>query len=224
VTAPPTAAGGGRVCPPAAVTVAGLDIATRHHRDADAVAVRLAGLLPPAWADRLVVATHVQPGTPAHVALSVEVPADADSAWSHLVAGVAGAGLAEPALASGERTLDPALASGERTLGPPEHVAHARAAAHAHAARSSGRAVVVPGVTGLPAALPVAELLERTAVERVAVLAGGDAPADALLLTRGFLRPRWSQGALVLHVQPAAGDVLVPFEVPDPTPCCADHP
>ena len=104
-----------------------------------------------------------------------------------------------------------------------DHVAHARAATATHTGRASGRAVVVPGVADLPAALPVRELLGRTVVERVVLLAGGDAPPDAELVTRAFLRPRWSQGALVLHVQPGAGGVLVPFEVPEPTPCCADH-
>jgi hypothetical protein len=213
VTALPSAAGGGLDSPPAARAVAGLDVAARHQRDADAVAVRLAALLPPAWADRLVVATHVVPGEPAHVALAVEAPADADSVWAGLVAALAAAGLE-----------DAALSLGERGLGPQEHVPHARAAAAEHAARRSGRAVVVPGAAGLPSALRVAALLEQSAVERVVVLAGDDAPPDAVLVTRGFLRPRWSQGALVLHVQPAAGGVLAPFEVPDPTPCCADHP
>ncbi|MEU7298253.1 hypothetical protein AB0A76_34535 [Streptomyces exfoliatus] len=31
------------------------------------------------------------------------------------------------------------------------------------------------------------------------------------------------QGELVLAAMPAAGGVLVPFEMPDPTPSCADH-
>ncbi len=212
MTAPPSAAGGELDAPPAVRTVAGLDVAARHQRDADAVAVRLAALLPAAWADRLVVATHVVPGEPAHVALAVEAPVDADSAWAELVAALATAGLE-----------DAALSLGERGLGRKEHVSHARAAAAEHAARRSGRAVVVPGTADLPSALRVGGLLERTAVERVVVLAGDDAPPDAVLVTRGFLRPRWSRGALVLHVQPAAGGVLAPFEVPDPTPCCADH-
>ena len=212
MTVPHTAAGGGTSAPPAAGTVVGLDVALRHERDADAVGVRLAQALPVAWRDSLVVATHLVPGDPRHVALSVEAPTDADSVWQAVVDAAAAGGLAEPA-----------LALGDRTAGAEEHVAHARTAASAHLARSSGRAVVVPGVTTLPGALTVAEVLDRTAIDAVQVLAGGVASPGTLLLTRDFVRPRWSQGALVLHVQPAAGGVLVPFEVPNPTPCCADH-
>ena len=69
----------------------------------------------------------------------------------------------------------------------------------------------------------VAALLDSTAVQRVQVLGGTEPDPATTLLTRGFLRPRWSEGALVLHVQPAARGVLVPFETPDPTPCCAAH-
>jgi len=28
---------------------------------------------------------------------------------------------------------------------------------------------------------------------------------------------------MVLHVRPAVGGVVVPFEQPNQTPCCADH-
>ena len=37
------------------------------------------------------------------------------------------------------------------------------------------------------------------------------------------VHPQWQDGELVLTLMPAVGGVLVPFEVPDPTPCCADH-
>lgn len=42
-------------------------------------------------------------------------------------------------------------------------------------------------------------------------------------MTRDHVRPQWQDGELVLTLMPAVGGVLVPFEVPDPTPCCADH-
>ena len=158
------------------------------------------------------VATHIERETPAHVVLTVEFPPDADSVMPALRAAVAAAGLAEPT-----------LVLGDHTSGPAEHVPHARAAVTAHLARTSGRVVVAPGLADLPERLLVAELVDRTAVDRLEVLAGGAAGPDDVLVPRGFVRPRWSQGSLVLHVQPGAGGVLVPFEVPDPTPCCADH-
>jgi hypothetical protein len=213
VTVPRTAAGEGHVRLPTAAAVAGLDVATRHERDADAVAVRLAQLVPVPWRHRLVVATHVERRPPAHVVLTIEVPADVAGVEPALRAAVHAAGLAEPA-----------LVLGKHTSGPAEHVTHACLAVTAHIAARSGRVVVAPGLSDLPERLLVAELLERGVVERVEVLAGGVAAPDAVLVPRGFLRPRWSQGSLVLHVQPGAGGVLVPFEVPDPTPCCADHP
>jgi hypothetical protein len=43
------------------------------------------------------------------------------------------------------------------------------------------------------------------------------------ILTRDFVRPQWLDGRLTLITTPAAGDRIAPFEVPNPTPCCADH-
>lgn len=41
--------------------------------------------------------------------------------------------------------------------------------------------------------------------------------------TRDFVRPQWIGEALTLLVQPARDGRVVPFEGPNPTPCCADH-
>jgi len=43
------------------------------------------------------------------------------------------------------------------------------------------------------------------------------------LLTRDFVRPRWSNGELVLHVQPAIGGQPGPLGDTESTPGCADH-
>jgi hypothetical protein len=87
-----------------------------------------------------------------------------------------------------------------------------------------GRAVLYPGAAALTGTLTVGELLDRSAIDRVALLGAPDAPPpDARLVTRDHVRPQWQNGELVLTVMPASGGVLVPFEVPDPTPCCADH-
>ncbi|MGC0429432.1 hypothetical protein RKD32_005787 [Streptomyces sp. SAI-195] len=56
------------------------------------------------------------------------------------------------------------------------------------------------------------------------VLGTPDEPApDTRLVTRDHVRPHWQDGRLVLAAMPAVGGTLVPFEDPDPTPCCADH-
>lgn len=99
----------------------------------------------------------------------------------------------------------------------------ALAAAAARRDRSEGRAVWFPGHDGVGDEITVADLLDRTAVDRVEVLGAGAADGRTVVQTRGFLRPRFVAGQLVLHVQPARGGVLVPFETPSPTPCCVDH-
>ncbi|MER6289508.1 hypothetical protein [Streptomyces sviceus] len=87
-----------------------------------------------------------------------------------------------------------------------------------------GRAVIYPGVASLTGTLTIAELLARSAIDRVTVLGtpGRPLPGTAMV-TRDHVRPQWQDGTLVLTAMPAAGGTLVPFEVPDPTPCCADH-
>ncbi|MFF2732146.1 hypothetical protein ACFVS9_30075 [Streptomyces sp. NPDC058008] len=88
----------------------------------------------------------------------------------------------------------------------------------------AGRAVLYPGAAALTGTLTVAELVARSAIARVRVLGTADRPDPATrVVTREFVRPRWQDGELVLAAMPAAGGTLVPFEVPDPTPCCADH-
>ncbi|AVH61065.1 MULTISPECIES: hypothetical protein [Streptomyces] len=87
-----------------------------------------------------------------------------------------------------------------------------------------GRAVLYPGVSSLTGTLTVAEVLARSAIDRVTILGtAGQSASDARLVTQDHVRPQWQDGALVLTAMPAAGGTLVPFEVPDPTPCCADH-
>ncbi|MGN9757911.1 hypothetical protein [Streptomyces sp. SD31] len=88
-----------------------------------------------------------------------------------------------------------------------------------------GRAVIYPGVASLTGTLMIAEVLSRSAIDRVTVLGRprGRPTPDAQLVTWDHVRPQWQNGELVLTAMPAVGGTLVPFEVPDPTPCCADH-
>lgn len=80
-----------------------------------------------------------------------------------------------------------------------------------------------PGVDLLTGTGPVADVLAGTAIDEVRVLAGGTLPPGAVLQTRGFCRPVYEAGALVLHVLSAGPGRVAPFEVPNPTPCCAAH-
>lgn len=87
-----------------------------------------------------------------------------------------------------------------------------------------GRAVIYPGVSALTGTLTVADVLSRSAIDRVTVLGTPGRPApETPLMTAGHVRPQWLDGELVLTAMPAVGGTLVPFEVPEPTPCCADH-
>ncbi|MFJ2904022.1 MULTISPECIES: hypothetical protein [unclassified Streptomyces] len=87
-----------------------------------------------------------------------------------------------------------------------------------------GRAVLYPGATTLTGTVTLAELLSRSAITRVTVLGTPTQPAPhTRLLTRDHVRPHWHHDELVLTTMPAPADTLIPFEVPNPTPCCADH-
>ncbi|MFJ5301233.1 hypothetical protein [Streptomyces sp. NPDC088350] len=99
-------------------------------------------------------------------------------------------------------------------------------AAAEHTARRSGRAVLFPGAEHLTGTIPLSDLLERTAIDRVIVVGAtsGETPAPVTPVhTQDHVRPEWREGHLVLALVPAPGNTLTPFEVPNPTPCCADH-
>ncbi len=125
------------------------------------------------------------------------------------------------------RTPQPHVALSLSFAGPPPAelagVADSPEAAAGQLARSSGRAVLYPGVDLLVGTLSVAEVLDRSAIERVEVLGGGAADPAALIDTGDFVRPQWRAGVLTLTTTPAAGGRLVPFETREPTPCCAGH-
>ena len=95
-----------------------------------------------------------------------------------------------------------------------------------HTDGTGGRAVRYPGVESLVGSLRVGEVLAGTAIERVLVMGLPDRPEaapDAILDTRSFVRPQWMDGRLTLLAMPTPDGHIAPFEVPNPTPCCADH-
>ncbi|CAN5573795.1 hypothetical protein BH10ACT10_BH10ACT10_00170 [soil metagenome] len=85
------------------------------------------------------------------------------------------------------------------------------------------RMFVYPGHHLLVGALAAGDLVARSGIDQVRGLGGVDPVVDDLVDTQAFVRPLVERGRLVLLVRPAAGGMLVPFEQPHPTPCCADH-
>ncbi|MCC3653967.1 hypothetical protein LIX60_21380 [Streptomyces sp. S07_1.15] len=121
------------------------------------------------------------------------------------------------------------LAAGAAGGEPVLRTARDRLAAQGYEVRDgapdeAGRAVLYPGAGALTGTLTLAEVLTRSAIEQVRVVGTPDEPLPSTrLVTREHVRPQWQNGRLVLAAMPAAGGTLVPFEDPDPTPCCADH-
>ncbi|MFI7273066.1 hypothetical protein [Streptomyces sp. NPDC049879] len=89
--------------------------------------------------------------------------------------------------------------------------------------RAAGRAVVFPGSEALPDSLTLADLYATTAVGRAEVLGGTVPDPGAYLDTCGHVRPQWEGGELLLRLMPSRGGRYVPFEIPDPHPCCGGH-
>ncbi|MGC9669281.1 hypothetical protein ACNTMW_22320 [Planosporangium sp. 12N6] len=115
--------------------------------------------------------------------------------------------------------------SGAQDPWPPDAVgtAGARRAAAEHTARTGGRAVHYPGVELLTGSLPVGEVIGRSAIERVVMLGGVEAAPETVLHTLDYVRPVWRDGRLTLVTRPAPEGTLAPFELRNPTPCCADR-
>ncbi len=90
-------------------------------------------------------------------------------------------------------------------------------------APQAGRAFVFAGMTALERIVTVRTLLDRTAVQEVVTVGGIVALTSDRIDTQRHLRPEFVAGRLVLRTRPAADVELVPFEQPNPTPCCAAH-
>ncbi|WP_433429565.1 hypothetical protein [Nonomuraea sp. CA-141351] len=116
----------------------------------------------------------------------------------------------------------PSWALGDARTGP--LAAGAALAAAEHAARRSGRVVTYPGRDLLAGTVTVGTILGDSAIDRVLLLASPEPPhAGTPVLTSDHVRPVWRDGLMTLLTMPAAGGRLAPAEVPNPTPCCADH-
>ncbi len=194
--------------------VAGLDLLTERERHADELILTFVAALHARGGSGITAATHwARIGELRHITLSVESASlKSDVFWEALW---------DTASAASQDTTGVIL--GEGYVGPPAWRHLVENAVAAHTGRSGGRAVIFPGSATLTGLVSVAELLDTSAIDRVRVLAGGEVNPATVINTRGFLRPRWSDGELILDTQPASGGTLVPFETPSPTPCCAAH-
>ncbi len=109
------------------------------------------------------------------------------------------------------------------TAGPREWATGAAQAVAELSGRTAGRAVVFGGQQNLVGVVDTDTVPVLSAVNEVVGIAGTPT-AGTRLVTQDFVRPVLLGGRLVLQVRPIGpdGDVA-PFEVPNPTACCAAH-
>lgn len=161
----------------------------------------------------VVACTHmVSGGDRPHVAVSLTSTADlADSVRSAVADRGVGLAITRPGAS------EPELA------GPSRLVRGAYVAAVEAALGTTGRVVRWPGHEQGHGVLPAAELRTRCGIDQLEAVGGVPVADDSLIDTLDFLRPLRRDGRLVLQVQPAAGNVLIPFELQHQQKCCADH-
>jgi hypothetical protein len=134
----------------------------------------------------------------------------ADLVCTHVDRAAAVAGVAMSARVARE----PDLAAIAACLGGPATVRSA--------ARPDGRCVRFPGQDRLTGTHAAAEIVADSAIDEVVGI-GVPVAAESVVDTRGFLRPTYVDGRLVLLVEPAAGGVLRPAEIAQPHQCCGGH-
>lgn len=154
----------------------------------------------------VVACTHVVSG--GHLAVSISTPGEFDqAALTHDVgSAIIRPGAAEPEVA-----------------GPSQLVRGAYVAAVETALGTAGRLVAFPGQENARGILTAADLRARCGIDQVEALGGLSVDDTTLIDTRDYIRPIRRNGRVVLLVQPAAGGVLIPFEVEHQQKCCADH-
>ena len=83
-----------------------------------------------------------------------------------------------------------------------------------------GRALRFPGQHRLLGVLSVEEIISSSAITKVTG-SGWPIAAGDLVDTRGFVRPIFENGSLVLRVGPAARGLFIPNEIAEPRECCS---
>ena len=215
VRAPAPVAVAGAVAVAVERTVLGVDTGFTGTGAADHLLADLAAWLPVG----VVACTHLvrggdlAPGEDPHVSVSLDLPGALDPAVAD-----------ELGQAFGSRPLVvQLLADDDVRISDDAPAGGARVAVSEALTRLAGRAVLFPGSSALVGSLTVGEVLARSALDRVVDLTGAEVDATTVVHTRDFVRPQRVGRLLELTVQPARGGTVVPFEDPDPTPCCAVH-
>ncbi|MEO3936440.1 hypothetical protein V3N99_06735 [Dermatophilaceae bacterium Soc4.6] len=114
-------------------------------------------------------------------------------------------------------------ADGELTVIGAGDPSHAGWALEHHRHRTGGRLFLFPGSQSLVGTTAVGAVLGLTAVDEVVGIGVPSVDASTPLHTQEFVRPTFERGRVRLLVRPAPGGAVVPFEQPEPTPCCATH-
>jgi hypothetical protein len=156
--------------------------------------------------------THLIRAPYGHVAASLEVPRDLTDRERASLLAEAAAGRIAISIDSDDLEF----------AGPDDLLPGALDAGAAHHDATSGRAFRFAGEADLRGRMPVAELVARSAIERVEDLAG-PVGAGTLVTTRDHVRPVYRGGMLVLLTTPRADGSVQPFESPTPHECCGDH-
>jgi hypothetical protein len=105
-------------------------------------------------------------------------------------------------------------------LGDPDAAPECARIAAGSRAGVSGRCLRFPGQDHLVGVLSVRAIISSSAIDQVRG-SGWPVQTDDLVDTRGFVRPVFEHGSLVLRVGPAAGGLLVPNETAEPHECCS---
>ena len=177
--------------------------------------------LDPQQRAQVVVSTHVVRGDIGRDAVAVTMPDHlfGDDGTADLVSRTAAALPAGAGVVASRSGAEDAV-----TAGPDAAQATGWGAVAQAATRSAGRLVHDPGQDRMRGRMSVADLTAGGDIDEVRLI-GSTGPVDPLTIvdTRGFVRPLWQRGMVVLVLQPAAGGMLTPFEIEDPPRCCEDH-
>jgi len=90
------------------------------------------------------------------------------------------------------------------------------------AAKTSGRAVVMPLEIDVSSTASAKSLVANSAIDKI-IAVGEQLPLDAEILLNNYLRPTFEDGALELYVERVAGGYFAPVERESPHECCGGH-
>jgi len=90
------------------------------------------------------------------------------------------------------------------------------------AAKTSGRAVVMPLEIDVSSTVSAKSLVANSAIDKI-IAVGEQLPLDAEILLNNYLRPTFEDGALELYVERVAGGYFAPVERESPHECCGGH-